>query len=490
MLPICARLPWSGDIGQHASTIWRLRENLAHPTSPMVDLPGNGSPYFSPYQVFGALVSRATGLVPLKTLHLLAVMNVLLVLAGIGAFTRALTTRRWAPVLVLACYFFLWGTDVRVWSGFESFISFSLGVSFPSAFAAGLMLLVWAAALRLLGRVPGTRPLNLSPLLRVCAHLALGAVFFVVLLSHPFTGIVMALGLLGILAGSLRAFTLRDWLFWVLSGAVVLAGAAVWPYWSLFSLQQSAALDTMHRHLYMQPLNWFGFAVLLGVPALVMRFRRDRLDPLVMTFLLVGATVFYGWASGHYSWGRAYPGALMMLQFAVALELVRVPRSQWFRRELSLIATGVLLVGVWVQSGAAFYIVPKSQWPKAVVKNVQAWDTWAGFQWTDAYLKYGDVVMTKGTRPLSMLAAYGYFTVEAGYPDPAIPLGVLEERGADTNAFFAEGTTEAEQVRLMEKYHATWVLISPADGEVPTGSAFQEVARSPQGEVLLKLVHA
>lgn len=44
ILPICARLPWSGDIGQHASTIWRLRSDLVNPTSPMIDVPGAGSP--------------------------------------------------------------------------------------------------------------------------------------------------------------------------------------------------------------------------------------------------------------------------------------------------------------------------------------------------------------------------------------------------------------------------------------------------------------
>ncbi|GAA1111193.1 hypothetical protein GCM10009663_60650 [Kitasatospora arboriphila] len=486
LVPMCARLPWSGDIGQHASTIWRLREDLGHPTSPMIDVPGDGSPYFSPYQLLGALVSLATGLVPLKTLHLLAVGNVLLVLAGIGAFVRTLTTRRWAPVFALLCYFFLWGTDVRVWSGYESFVSFSLGVSFPSAFAAGLMFLTWAATMWLLDRVPGARPVTTSPLARIPLHAAVGLVMFVVLLSHPFTGIVLSLGMVGILAGSLRSLKLRGWLYWGLSAAVMLAGVALWPYWSLFGLQQSAALDAMHHGLYSHPLNWFGFALVLGLPALVARFRRDRLDPLVITFALIAAAVLYGFVSGHYSWGRAYPGVIVVLQFATALELARVPRSQWFRRELSLITTVVLLFGVWVQSGAMFYLVPKSRFPKAVVHNVQTWNPWPGFQWTGAYLKYGDVVMTRGERPLVMLPAYGYFTVEAGYPDPAVAQPVLDERAADTRAFFAEGASEAERTRLMAKYHAGWVLIRPEDGEVPTGPAFTEVAHSPQGEVLLR----
>lgn len=394
ILPICARLPWSGDIGQHASTIWRLRSDLVNPTSPMIDVPGAGSPYFSPYQVLGALISLATHLTPLQTLHLLAVGNVIVMVIGIGAFVRTLTSRPWAPVLALACYLFLWGVDVEVWSGYESLLSFGLGVSYPSAFAAGLMFLVWARTIRLLGRVPDSAPASTSLVRRIPAHLAVGLTTYVIVLSHPFTGIPTVLGVVAILLGSIRTLRPRDWGLWALSGAVMLVGIASWPYWDAFSLKQSSALDAVHRGLYSHPLNWFGFALVLGLPSLISRFRRDRLDPLVLIFALTGAGVLYGWMSGHYSWGRVYPAVILSLQLATAVELSRVAGQDWFRRQFTIAATVTLVIGAWVQAGTLFFIQPKSHWPKPIVNSVQAWDPWPGFQWTTKYLKYGDVVMT------------------------------------------------------------------------------------------------
>ncbi|GAA1954560.1 hypothetical protein [Kitasatospora viridis] len=487
LVPMAARLPWSGDIGQHASTIWRLRENLSHPTSPMIDVPGNGSPYFSPYQVFGALVSLATGLVPLKTLHLLAVMNSLLIITGLGAFVRALTPRRWAPVLALFCYFFLWGVDVSVWSGYESWLSFCLGLSYPSAFAAGLMFWIWAGTLRLLGRVPERAPLSDSLAVRVPLHLVLGLGLFVVLLSHPFTGIVICMGMAGIMIGSLRGLALRNWLLWAFSALVVLVAVLAWPYWDLLNQGQSAALDAMHRGLYSHPLNWFGFAVVIGLPALVMRFRRNKLDPLVLTFLLVAAAVGYGWVSGHYSFGRAYPGLIAMLQIATAIEAANVPWKQWFKREYTVLVSVALVFGMWVQAGTVFYLIPKSDFPKGMVDNVQTWNPWPGYQWTAKYLKYGDIVMTTGERPLAQLPAYGYFTVQAGYPDPAVAQSVLDERSHDTWVFFSKEATDDTKWQLIDKYHVGWVIIRPEDGVVPTGPGFQVVTTSPQGEDLIKV---
>ncbi|MFJ8044755.1 hypothetical protein ACIRBX_30045 [Kitasatospora sp. NPDC096147] len=487
LVPMCVVMPWSGDIGQHASTIWRLRENLGDPTSPMIDVPGDGSPYFSPYQVVAALVSLATGWTPLQVLHAMAVLNVLLVLAGIGAFVRALTTRPWAPVIALLTYFFLWGTDVSVWSGYESFLSFSLGVSYPSAFAAGLMFLLWAGTLRLLGRVPGKEPLSDSLAVRIPAHLVAGLTLFVILLSHPFTGIVVCLGLVGIILGSIRGLSLRDWLLWSLSAAVLLVGILAWPYWSLFDLEQSAALDSMHRSLYERPLKWFGLALVLGLFALVMRFRRDRLDPLVLTAVLIGSVVAYGWFSGHYSWGRAYPGLIVMLQLAVALEVARVPVKGWSRRAFALVVAAALVFGLWVQAGAVFYLVPKKYFPTRVVHHVQAWNPWPGYGWATKYLEYGDVVMAAGERPLVQLPAYGYYTVQAGYPDPAVPQEQLDERARDTSAFFSREATATEKRRLVDKYHVEWVIVRPKDGVVPSGPGFTLVTTSPQGEALVKV---
>lgn len=84
-----------------------------------------------------------------------------------------------------------------------------------------------------------------------------------------------------------------------------------------------------------------------------------------------------------------------------------------------------------------------------------------------------------------ILPAYGYYTVAAGYPDPAVTEQVLSQRAWDAWKFFGKDTDAQTRLDLLKKYHAHWVLIRPQDGAVPQGPDFHVVAQSPQGEFLV-----
>lgn len=485
MIPICVRLPWCGDIGQHAATIWRLRENLRHPSSPMVDVPGDGSPYFTPYTVFGALLCRATGWTPLRALHVLALGNVLLITVGVAALVRALTARIWAPVFALACYVLLWGLDPRLWSGYESLLSLAFGICYPSAFAAGTAMLTMAWTLRLLGRVPGAtrEPRQWHPARRWAEHGGLGLLAATVLLSHLFTGVPMLLGVLGMLIGSWEALSLRDRARWALSTAVGGAVVLLWPYWSVLDLHQDASLDAVHRWLYVSLVPWIGLALLVGVPALAIRFRRDHRDPLVLLFLSCGAAVAYGWFSGHYSWGRLTPGAVLAAQLAAAVELARLPWRRAWRTTFVPTAALALLLGAWIQAGAALLALPAGAVPPGVAAVVRHVTPWTGYSWLSPYLHYGDVVMTRDVPAVEMLAAYGYYTVRAGYPDPAVPAADLDRRATDTTDFFAPTTPDRTRQALLRRYHAAWILTTHP-GTFPPGAEYRVTAHH-NGEYLI-----
>lgn len=110
------RVPMCCDFGQHAAVVERLRTNLLHPAHPTADLPGEGSPFYSPYTVAQGAFARLTGLAGWEVVRLSVPLNLLVLLTGIGRFVRVLAPRRpWAPVCALLAMVLLWGTE-RAWS--------------------------------------------------------------------------------------------------------------------------------------------------------------------------------------------------------------------------------------------------------------------------------------------------------------------------------------------------------------------------------------
>src|SRR5207245_1780267 len=95
----------------------------------------------------------------------------------------------------------------------------------------------------------------------------------------------------------------RDWnrrvaLRWALTVGVAVVLVALWPYYNVFDLAGDTTVDKFHKQLYGQRMiTWYGLSA-VGVPALVLRWRRHRLDPLVLLFLADIAIATYGWFSG------------------------------------------------------------------------------------------------------------------------------------------------------------------------------------------------
>lgn len=138
------RVPLCCDAGQHAAVVERLKAGLLHPRHPMADLPGAGSPYYSPYAVAQGVFARLTGLGGWEVLRLAGPLNLLVLLTGLGRFVRVLTPRPWAPVLALTAMVLLWGVERAWWSGYLNLMSMTGTLPYPSAFAIGLAFWAWA----------------------------------------------------------------------------------------------------------------------------------------------------------------------------------------------------------------------------------------------------------------------------------------------------------------------------------------------------------
>ncbi|MEI5103298.1 hypothetical protein RB200_38190 [Streptomyces sp. PmtG] len=468
LLAVVVRLPWRGDLGIHAATVERLRHDLLHPGDPLVDA-DVPSPYYSPWTVLLGALAKATGTGAFGVLRIAAVAGLALLVTGVWRFVRTLSDRPAAPPLALLCLLLLWGPALFDWSGFLGLDSLALTVSYPSTLALGLAFHLWAwlrAALRG-GAGRG-------------AFAALGALWSAILLTHQFTGVVASLGALALV---LAARPPRPVLARLAVGpALGVALLALWPYYSFFALLGAGGgLEDIHRALYRDLAARYAF-VLLGVAALALRWWRDRRDPLVLFFALGAALVTAGGLTGHYSWGRALPAAVIPAQLAAALEAAAATRERARAAFAGLLALA-LAAGAWTQAGALGYVLPRSALPPPVAAKYR--EPWPGYRWLTPWTRYGDVVMAK-TFPARQIPAYGPYTVAPGYPDFFLP--DERDRAAATDRYFAPGTPREERLRILRRYGVRWVVAHAGDGGLGAGDpVVRKAAAGPRGLVLYEV---
>lgn len=470
---VVVRLPWAGDLGVHAATIHRLRHSLLDPGNPMVDA-DTESPYYSPWMVFLTLVAKATGLNTFNALRLGAYIGLALLILGVWIFTRTISAHRAAPPLAVLSLFFLWGVDTIAWSGYLGFTSLALVIAYPSTVTLGLGLVF----LTLL-----TRALRAGTATGWAAYLGLGVLWAVLMLSHQFSGVVITLGAVGVLV-SARPWPVKA--TWLKLGGAVAAGLLVlviWPYYSFFSLFGIGGLEEIHQNLYKELWPRYCLAA-IGLVALVLRFVRDRRDPLVIWFALGLAMVLAGAATGKYSWGRAEPAVVMPAQIAAAIAAVEGGR-RLLRAVFATALTAGLLAGAWAQRDGFGFVIREEALPKAVTEE-GLMELPKTYEWTTRYAKYGDVFMSDPFAA-QKLPAYGYYTIAIGYPDFFLPDET--QRKIDVVQYFKGEISRDEKLAILHKYDADWVVQWPTQGGLRADDpALKKVATSPEGRVLFKVV--
>ncbi|MFJ6565815.1 hypothetical protein ACIQNU_00175 [Streptomyces sp. NPDC091292] len=480
------RVPMCCDFGQHAAVVERLKANLLHPRHPMADLPGAGSPYYSPYAVAQGLFARLTGLAGWEVVKLTGPVNLLILLTGIGRFVRTLTPHRWAPVFALYLMVVLWGTRMAWWSGYLGLMSMTGNLAYPSTFAIGLTFWIWAWTARLV-RSEST-PLR--------QYAGVGALTGLTLLIHPITAVGTVIGMAA-LALSGRATHpqpdpdtgtgtqtgtgnkyrhLRTWGLALVTAAVV---AAIWPYYSVFSLVGDQSVDAIHRQLYHEMPARFWLAAVLGLPALCLRWNRDHRDPLVLMFALDLVVIAYGWVTGHYTYGRILGLTLVPLQFALAVELTAARPWSRARRTLGVAAVAGALVGfLTIQAGA---VVPRALDPVGFDQPPR----WPTYTWAARYIAPGDVVLTDGYRPTRSLPAYGPNLVAPAWPDPALDERERSRRLSAVHTYLAPTSNRAQREAIARLYDVRWLLLTRGQRLPPEAVVVAWSRRT--GEVLARV---
>jgi hypothetical protein len=461
------RVPICCDFGQHAAVVERLRADLLHPTHPMADLPGTGSPYYSPFAVVQGLIAQAAGVPGWLVVRVSGPVNLVVLLTGIGRFTRLFTERRWAPVLALTAMVLLWGTVPAWWSGYLGLMSMTGNLPYPSTFAIGVTFHLWAWAGRAAREGAGA-----------WTHAALGVILGLVLLIHPISSAGALIGVVALVARWQRGWERAVVLRWALTGAAAVAVAVYWPYFDVFSLVGATLVDEMHRRPYenLAGRYWLALACL---PALWLRLRRDRRDPLALMCGAAVAAVAYGWVSGHYTYGRLIGFALIPAQFALAVELTAPRPWTRVRRALAPLAAGAACLGfLTVQAGA---VVPRALDPIGFDQPPRN----PTYLWAAEHIGAGEVVLTNADGALHTLPAYGPYLVAPTWPDPALPEPDRRARKRDVRTYLSPATPPSERARIATRYRVRWLLLTPTQ-RVPREAVV--VAFSPAtGEILARV---
>ncbi|MFF4522543.1 hypothetical protein [Streptomyces bluensis] len=451
------RVPLCCDAGQHAAVVERLKADLLHPAHPMADLPGAGSPYYSPYAVVQGALARLTGLSGWEAVRLAAPVNLAVLLTGIGRFVRTLTPRPWAPVLAVLFMTLLWGTERVLWSGYLGLMSMTTNLGYPSTFAIGLTFWAWAmTGTRARGASQGAPRGSCS----WRGHAGLGVLYGLIVLVHPISAVASLTGAVAIVVAWQRSWRVPVVSRWALTGAVALGVAVAWPYYDVLALPGNTGVDAIHRRLYEHMGGHFWLA-LLGMPALWARARRAGggrwwragRDPLVLMFALECLVVAYGWTSGHYTYGRILGLAAVPPQFALAVELAAPRPWEWARRALGAAAAAGVCVGFLAQAGA---VVPRALDPVGFAQPPQ----WPGYGWAARHIGPGEVVITDGYYAGHAIAGYGPNLVAPAWPDPALDERERARRLADVRAYLDPASTRAERTAIARRYHVRWLLLT------------------------------
>ncbi|WP_435245782.1 hypothetical protein [Streptomyces sp. NRRL F-5630] len=506
------------DLGQHAAVVERLRASLLHPRHPAADLPGAGSPYYSPYALAEGVLARLFGLSGWETVRLAAPVNLLVVLLGLNAFVKRFTASRWASTVALALMVTLWGTEPLVWSGFAGLVSLPVVAGYPSTFALGLALLTWAYAAQL------TDPERADPPSR-WARGGLGALCGVLLLVHPVSGVAGVLGTAVLVLARVRGesgtpvpeaspepargvaeepvrtgaggparrtpstrsgaparlrarTTLRAWAaWWPVPLGAVLAALAWLPWFDVLALGAgSGVLDPPHAALYTGLLGHFWLLGLVALPAFALRLRRDPRDALAWMCAACVAVAGYGWASGHFTYGRVLGLAVLPAQVAVAVEVTRAGRGRALKGLAVLAAAGTGFA--FAQSGA---VLPE-KWTPPQTRRLPDWPSYA---WAASSVRPGEPVLTDQREGVRSLPGFGIDTVAPVWPDPALPEKERRARWRATHRYLSGRAGAAERAEIARRYDIRWLLLSRWQ-RVPKEAKVLDFSRET-GEVLARL---
>jgi hypothetical protein len=423
---------WIGDFWEHAAVV---RELAANPFSPRHPLLLSYAPhaFYSPYAVALGLISRLANLSPITTLAAAGIANLALFLYALRRFARNVLAHKTADFYVLLFTLLLWGRSPWAFSGFFHLGTLGYNLPYPSTFATAAALLLLVAAMRF----------NRGGDRRLLLVVGLGAA--VVLITHPFTFIFLAVTLVALPASGQRPAVNYALLAGVF-GFCLLAAVA-WPYFPFLKLAISSPFHEVNRALYSGVLRQI-WPALPGLLPMAWRFRADPRDPLTWSFVGLCLVYLAGYATQRWGFGRVMPFIVLLLHLALADWISGLEAKTRFPQlAVTGLVTGCLLI-------FAYQPLARPALQRAAPGQVS---TYAGLTFIGQYTGQYDVVLADNSSSW-FVPALGGKVVATFRPLAFIP--DYEARQQAAARFFDSRTSPAERQAILKEYRVNFLLMS------------------------------
>lgn len=430
---------WIGDFWEHSAVVRELITHPLHPRHPLllVDAP---HAFANPYALVVAMVARIAGVSSVFGLTAASLANLLMLFVALRVFVR-----RFAPEAPEAVGFYLllfmlllWGQEPWEFSGFLHVNAINHTLAYPSACAFWVALFLLALNAK---RIEERTPRLLLLLVPMGAF---------VLLVHPPVFLFVATGLVAMAVDAPR----RGRELLVASAALEIAFfiALAWPYFPLGDLLTTgtAAFNANNAAMYSQPLLRT-FPALVGVPMLVVSARRTgQWSMVVWPAILFGLYVF-GFVTGNYNYGRVIFFVVFLLQLEIARFVAKLelgPHARSAARSWLLVTGATVIVCILLSAQSLLSAARDTLWGAR---------TDAGYGFLRQDVPQYDVMMAD-LRTGWVAASFGGKLVSAQHPLAFVSESEQRARRADVKTFFDAATSNAERVRILARYRASYVF--------------------------------
>jgi hypothetical protein len=446
MLVHTAHEQWaSPDFFVHLAAVHEFALHPANPGNPIVT-GTDPDPYLSPYTWVVAVPVRLLKVDPVTALAIAGMANLLMLLIAFKRFVSSMSNRPWTPALGLLFTLVAWGVPTWRWSGYLNLNSLGFGLPYASTFATAVALLVLAGSEYFLR---GKSPWSL---------MVVGIGTPIVVLSHPMTALWAAgVGLAIVLAKLDREHGKRCLLL-LLVALAGLAATLAWPFYGvlgLFDRVEAHSAQNMFQDFFQRT-----FLGLLGIVAIVLRFRKRWRDPLLIGAGLTGALCLGGSLFHIPILGRALPGLMLMLHIALADEFVKglsKRRSSLTRLATASVVAIIIVIGLIGTAAGLVRAIPRALLPSRLANDVRLESVVAPYRVLSDRLDREDVVVAYPSLAVGTAAMSGNVIAP---PVPAAFVRDIRHRRTIEEAILWSPNPKA-RADAVRRNNVRWLVVPP-----------------------------
>lgn len=443
--------PWGeqADIWETAAAIQAISDSPLDPRNPLLDLPGETSPRFTPYTVVAGVVDRVFDLELFTTVGIMGIFSLLLFLTGISRVIRTLNPDPRAQLWIIPVMLLGWGHGYGEANAYHAEFFFAT-LPYVGAITYGICFHGLAELDRFLSA--GSR-------WGLIGYVTLAILAF---LTHPITALLL---FVAAFAWAVVRVNWKTAALLQLVPFVALGAAYLWPYFDYPTLLFRGSTEAWYKvRLFDDQLTKVGPA-LLGIPVAVYFAMRRRYPELVIALGCSLAIYFASWTLDIQIGSRFIFYGSMFSHLCLGLFLFESGIfSKGFLKRPPLQTGIVIFILVAVLGVGSYYRVRKldKQW-SPVIEHYQLThgdllEPWEDIRFLRDYLDQSSVVMVEDTVGWRIPAVTQARLVAQAKGDPLIAEEVVERR-ADALKFFMGPLDSPDRWELLQKYHCTHILL-------------------------------